>query len=438
MGSQGVIYALAGMKQPVTPPKTGLAARRVAVRILWGVLEEHKQLSDLTGDLDALEPADRARAQRLATETLRHLGRCDALLDPHMKKRPPVAALNVLRLAVLELCHDKAAAHGVVDSAVTLMRKIPKSRPYTGLANAVLRKVAETGPEAWDALPPSELRKWLRRRLVHIFDEDTTQAIEVAHAKGAPTDVTVKENPQDWAEKLGGTVLPTGSVRLPERVQISELPGYGPGAWWVQDAAAALPVKLLGAKPGEKVLDLCAAPGGKTLQLASIGAEVTALDKSNARVERIRENLRRTALNAEIVVADALKADPQAQFDAVLLDAPCTATGTIRRHPDLPFAKTGRDLDPLFQLQADLFDRAVAWLKPGGRMVYCTCSLLPEEGERQVKQAMARHDLEILSDLPEGVPEDWRTEDGGLRTRPDLWPEYGGLDGFYLCLLRKK
>ncbi len=437
MGVVTLIYAGAVMKQAKAPPKPGLAARRAAVRMLWGVLEEHRQLSDLTGELERLDPADRARAQRLATETLRQLGRCDEILDPHLKKRPPVAALNVLRLATLELCHDKAAAHGVVDSTVTLMRKIPKARPYTGLANAVLRKVAETGPDLWQTLPPPELRKWLRRRLVHIFDEDTTRAIEAAHALGAATDITAKDNPAAWAEKLGGTLLPTGSVRLPERVQISELTGFAEGDWWVQDAAAALPAKLLDAQPGEEVLDLCAAPGGKTLQLAQTGANVTALDISTTRMQRVRENLARTNLSAEIVVADAIKADPQPKFDAVLLDAPCSATGTIRRHPDLPFAKTGRDLDALFQLQSDLIDRAVAWLKPGGRMVYCTCSLLPEEGERQIKQALTRRQLQIDATLPDGIPEAWRREDGGIRTHPDLWPEYGGLDGFYHCLLRK-
>lgn len=426
------------MKQPKAPPKPGLAARRAAVRMLWGVLEDNRQLSELLGDLDKLEPADRARAQRLATEALRQLGRCDAILDPHLNKRPPVAALNVLRLATLELCQEKAAPHGVVDSAVTLTRKIPKARPYTGLANAVLRKVAETGPELWSDLPPPDMRKWLRRRLVHVFDEETTCAIEAAHALGAATDITVKQDAAGWAERLGGALLPTGSIRLPDRVQISDLAGYKEGDWWVQDAAAALPAKFLDVKPGEEVLDLCAAPGGKTLQLAAMGGRVTALDVSSARMARVKENLERTKLEAELVVADALKSNPQPKFDAILLDAPCSATGTIRRHPDLPFAKNGRDLDPLFQLQSDLINRAVAWLKPGGRMIYCTCSLLPEEGERQIKQALERHDLEVLEGRLDGVPEAWRHEDVGYRTRPDLWPEYGGLDGFYLCLLRKK
>lgn len=424
------------MKQPETSSKPGLTARRAAVRLLWEVLENQRQLSEGLGELDRLSPPDRARAQRLATETLRHLSRCDAILDPLIKKRPPIAAFNVLRLAVLELCHDGAAPHGVVDSAVTIMRKIPKARPYTGLANAVLRKVSENKPESWDSLPVPELRKWLRRRLVHIYDADTVTRIEAAHVAGAPVDLAFK--PGVEPSTLEGAHLPTGAFRLTGKPQISELDGYADGTFWVQDAAAQLPVRLLDPQPGEAVLDLCAAPGGKTLQLSAAGADVTALDVSKSRLVRVRENLTRTKLDAKIITADALTWAQETQFDAVLLDAPCSATGTIRRHPDLPFAKSGNDLDPLFALQSDLIDRAVEWTRPGGRLVYCTCSLLTEEGERQIKSAMKRHDLEVIAPQIEGLPEDWITPDGAIRTRPDLWPEYGGLDGFYMIALRKR
>lgn len=424
------------MKQAEHTRKPGLAARRAAVRMLWDVLEEQKQLSELIEGLDRLSPSDRARAQRLATETLRHLGRCDILLDQHLKQRPPIAALNILRLAVVELCLDKSAPHGVVDSAVTIMRKVSKARQYTGLANAVLRKVAQNGPGQWDALPAPELRKWLRRRLIHIFDQDTVGRIEAAHAKGAPVDLVLKT--PEAAEALNGVLLPTGAFRLRGKPQISELPGYADGHFWVQDAAAQLPVQLLAPQKTERVLDLCAAPGGKTLQLSNAGANVTALDVSKARLKRVGENLERTKLKAELVAANALSWEPETPFDAVLLDAPCSATGTIRRHPDLPFAKNGRDLDQLFQLQSDLIDRAVSFLKPGGRLVYCTCSLLTEEGERQTKAALERLDLEVIPSQVTGVPSEWYLPDGGIRTRPDLWPEYGGLDGFYMIAFRKR
>lgn len=424
------------MRQAGPPTKPGLEARRAAVGMLWDVLEEQRQLSELTDGLERLSASDRARAQRLATETLRHLGRCDAVLEQFLKKRPPTAVMNILRLATLELCHDRAAAHGVVDAAVTLMRKAPKGNHYAGLANAVLRRVSETAPEAWADLPASSLRKWLRRRLVHIYDEETVLAFEAAHAQGAAVDLSVKS--QEAVADLDGEFLPTGAFRLATKPQITELPGYAEGEIWVQDAAAQLPVRLLAPQTGERILDLCAAPGGKTLQLAAAGADVTALDISEARLARVSENLERTGLTAALVAADARSWAPDATYDAVLLDAPCSATGTIRRHPDLPYAKNGRDLDQLFDLQSELIDRSLGFLKPGGRLIYCTCSLLSEEGERQAKSAIERHDLEPIPQEIPGVPADWATPEGGIRTRPDLWPEYGGLDGFYMIALRKR
>ncbi|MFY0693334.1 MAG: methyltransferase domain-containing protein [Paracoccaceae bacterium] len=426
------------------PAKPGLAARRAALQILRGVLEEKTQLSDLLGPqgaLAGLDPADRARAQRLAATTLRQLERADTLLERYIDRRPPLPALNILRLAAIELCVEGAAPHGVVDSAVSLMRKNRKAGQFTGLANAVLRKVAETGPELWADLPVPALPKWLRRRIVHIYDETIVRAIEAAHLAGAPVDLTLKdgEGAALWAEKLGAEILPTGSLRLAGSAQVTDLPGYADGAWWVQDAAAAVPVRLLDPQPGETILDLCAAPGGKTLQLAAAGATVTALDLSKARMVRLRENLRRTELSATCVTADALSWDSPAPFDAVVLDAPCSATGTIRRHPDLPYVKTGKDLDQLFALQSDLIDRAVALLKPGGRLLYCTCSLLTEEGERQAKLAMARHGLsEIAPDCARlGLDPEVLRDGGGLRLRPDYWAERGGMDGFFMIALRK-
>ncbi len=214
--------------------------------------------------------------------------------------------------------------------------------------------------------------------------------------------------------------------------------GFDEGAWWVQDAAAALPANLLDVKPGEQVLDLCAAPGGKTMQLAAAGADVTALDDSEDRLERLHENLKRTGRSAKVVVADALQWEPSQKFDAILIDAPCSATGTLRRHPDLAYAKDGTELETLLPLQAAMLDRALGWLKPDGRLVYCTCSLLPDEGEMQLEAALTRHPGLIVEDLlPEGIDKSFRASGGGLRTRPDAWSERGGMDGFFMVRLAK-
>ena len=424
-------------------PKAGLPARRAAVQLLGGVLEEKEQLSDLLAGpvLASLHPGDRARAQRLAAETLRNLDRIDTVLAQFVERMPTQPGLNILRLATCELCVDGAAAHGVVDTTVTLMRKQKSSSRMAGMANAVLRKVATQGPEIWPDLPVPQLPKWLRRRIVHIFDEEIVTRIEDAHLAGAPLDLTLKpgEDGAAWAKTLDAELLPTGSIRLQKPSQVTELEGFAEGKWWVQDAAAALPVTLLAPQKGEKILDLCAAPGGKTMQLAAAGAEVTALDLSASRMARVTENLERTRLSAECITADALSWEPDALFDAVLLDAPCSATGTIRRHPDLPFVKSGKDLDKLFELQSDLIDRAVGFLKPGGRLLYCTCSLLTEEGERQVKQAKQRHDLAEIKPVIDalGFEGHWISNGGGLRLRPDYWLDRGGMDGFYMIALRK-
>jgi 16S rRNA (cytosine967-C5)-methyltransferase len=249
-------------------------------------------------------------------------------------------------------------------------------------------------------------------------------------------DLTLK--PGATAAIPGAVVLPTGSLRLTEAGQISALPGFEAGDWWVQDAAAALPAQVLAPRPGERVLDMCAAPGGKTLQLAAMGAQVTALDISDQRLKRLRDNLARTGLSAEVVVGDAL--DHRGTYDAILLDAPCSATGTIRRHPDLPHAKDGSDFAGLIDMQARMLDHAWTLLAPGGRLVFCTCSLLPDEGEVQVDRALATLpgaavDRTALA-LP-GVDPGWITPEGGLRLRPDYWPEIGGMDGFYIACLRK-
>jgi 16S rRNA (cytosine967-C5)-methyltransferase len=416
-------------------PKPGLAARRAALDLVNGVRIGGHALSELAVP-EALPPEERARAARLAAETLRWAGRADRMLGPHLRQRPPEEVLNLLRLGTVELCVDGAAPPGVVDAAVSLAKGQLASRRQAGLVNAVLRRVSEEAAK-WDTLPVPELPKWLRKRLVAVWGKAAVAAMEAAHAAGAPLDLTPRDGKADaLAEAVGGEALPTGSVRLPP-TQVTALPGYAEGRFWVQDAAAALPARVLASTPGASVLDLCAAPGGKTMQLCAMGARVTALDISAPRMVRVTENLARTGLSAETVVADALTWEG-GPFDAVLLDAPCTATGTIRRHPDLPFVKDEAQVDGLVALQAALLDRALAFVRPGGRVVFCTCSLLPEEGEAQVDAALARHpglatEPQALA-LP-GVDPAWIGPQG-LRLRPDFWADRGGLDGFFIACLK--
>jgi len=413
------------------------SARAAAARLLDDVTGEGRLMSEAQGTLDALPPADRARAQRLALEALRGLERADRLIARHTRKVPPLPVRNVLRLAVAELAQG-GEAHGVVSEAVAIVNASPRHKRLSGMVNAVLRKLADEAPRVWSDLRVPRLPEWLRAPLVTAWGKGAVAAMERAHLAGAPLDLTVREDATGWAARLGGEVLPTGSVRLREPGQVSLLPGYDAGAWWVQDASAALAARVLAPQPGERVLDTCAAPGGKTLQLAASGADVTALDISERRMERVAENLARTGLRATCVVGDAMT--HEGQYDAILLDAPCSATGTIRRHPDLPHARDGAGIGELIGMQAAMLDHALTLLRPGGRLVFCTCSLLPDEGECQVEAALARHtglvaDRAALA-LP-GIGPGWITGEGGLRLRPDYWPEHGGMDGFYIACLRR-
>ncbi len=415
-------------------------ARLAAIRILNGVMTEQKQLSEMTktDEFKALAPEDRARTQRLATHTLRHVGRADRALRPHLAKLPAVEVLNILRLGVVEIVGLGAPAHAVVNDLVSICASSGQTRPYKGLINAVLRKAVADVSGKWDKSPVQMMPKWLRNPLREAYGNGTIMAMETAHMRGAPVDLTVTSDPQSWAETLGGTVLPNGSVRLDDMGQISALPGFGDGKWWVQDAAASWPAAWLALRPGEAVLDVCAAPGGKTMQMALAGAEVTSLDISASRMERVAENLARTKLKADLVIANVLEWQDERQFDAVLLDAPCSATGTIRRHPDLPFANDRTGISELIGLQAEMLSAAARRVKPGGRLVFCTCSLIPDEGEVQAESFLEAHkDFVVDTSVPKGMEVEWRTEEGGYRLRPDYWADLGGMDGFYIIRINR-
>ncbi|MCH2067232.1 RsmB/NOP family class I SAM-dependent RNA methyltransferase [Shimia sp.] len=419
--------------------KSGYQARRSAVHLLDQVMDKGRLLSEVIGGgaLQKLAPEDRARAQRLATETLRNLERADRILQKHLKKTPAITVRNVLRMATVELCQG-GAAHGVINDAVEIVAKGKRTAGMKGLTNAVLRKVADKGVDEWEKLRVPRLPKWLRKPLAQAYGNEAMLSIEAAHFAGAPLDLTAKGDAAAVAEAVGGELLPTGSVRLQDAGQVTALEGFKQGAWWVQDAAAAIPARVLNVQPGEKVLDLCAAPGGKTMQVAAAGAKVTAVDDNPARMERLQENMKRVQLKANVVVGDVMA--QEGQYDAILLDAPCSATGTIRRHPDLPFAKDGSEFGDLIGMQEVFLDHALGLLKPGGRLVFCTCSLLPDEGEVQVEEAVERW-VDVTVDreavLVDGVDPAWVTEEGGLRLRPDYWADKGGMDGFYVALLRK-
>ncbi|PWK60050.1 RsmB/NOP family class I SAM-dependent RNA methyltransferase [Roseicyclus mahoneyensis] len=414
----------------------GLEARQAAIRTLDAVLREKRMLAHVPADT-RLVPADQARAGRLVSLVLRHLDPLDACIAPYLDRKPPLPALLLLRLAAAELLVAGEDAHGVVDSAVTMAKRNKGTVRMAGMINAVLRKVAVEGPERFADLPPQALPDWIGGPVRKRWGKDVLHAIEAAHMPLPPIDLTVK--PGVTLDLPHATQLPTGSLRFSAGTQITALPGYEDGTFWVQDAAAALPVRLLGDVAGARVLDMCAAPGGKTMQLAALGAQVTALDLSQSRMDRVAQNLARTGLSADLIVEDAFD-HAGGPYDAILLDAPCSATGTIRRHPDLPHVKDRTEVEPLTRLQMRMFDHALTLLKPGGRLVFCTCSLLPVEGEFQVTAALKRHEgLRVIpaDAVALGGEASWQGPEGGLRLRPDFWADIGGIDGFYMAALTR-
>lgn len=361
--------------------------------------------------------------------TLRHLGPIDAALQGRLKKPPPERIVHVLRIGAAQLFVLKTPPHAAVDATVELA-----SQPFRGLVNAVLRGLLREPPDMADAerlVPP-----WLYARWQAAYGAQPARAIAAKVAEEPPTDLTLK--PGAAPEGLQGEPLPGGSFRTTMGGDVTTWPGFDDGTWWVQDASAAVPARLLHVKPGESALDMCAAPGGKTLQLAATtGASVVALDRSGPRLKRVIENLKRTGLLAETVEADAANWPDKRTFDAVLLDAPCSATGTFRRHPDVLWVASPKDVANLAGVQARLLDSAARRLAPGGRLVYCVCSLEPEEGEAQVTAFLSRTPgiaLDPISAGEGGAPEQSLRPDGTLRILPQH--RDGGTDGFYIARFR--
>ena len=407
--------------------------REAAYALLTAVLERRRTLEDALNALPAMEPRDRAAGHRLAAAVLRRSGTLDAVLEPLMRKAPPDSVRQVLRLGAAGLLLLEMPPHAAVGTAVALARTAGLA-PFAGLVNAVLRKVATGGLAVLETLdsPRLDTPSWLWASWgTH------ARAIAEAHQHEAPLDLTIGPDaspalkPADPAATLACTRLPTGSVRYPAGTHVAAVPGFAEGRLWVQDAAAALPAVLLAPQTGERIADLCAAPGGKTAQLAAAGAVVTAVERDPARLARLAENLARWRLPAELVQADVLTWSPSELFDAVLLDAPCSATGTIRRHPDVPHLKRPRDIAVLCEAQDKLLAAAARLLRPGGRLIYAVCSLQPEEGAPRLPACGLRQDPFRKAELP-GLPEAI-TADGYLHTHPGMWRDWGGMDGFFVA-----
>ncbi|MBN8968663.1 MAG: methyltransferase domain-containing protein [Rhizobiales bacterium] len=437
----------------VPPPEVpGLAARRIAADILDGVLHKRRTLDDqLEGaaahpGLKTLSDRDRALMRRLVATILRRLGMLGHLLSRLLDRGIPTdapRAQSALLIGAAQILWMDVPDHAAVDLSVRLVQADRRAAKYAGLVNAVLRRCAREGQpliaEAADKM--LDLPPWLVARWVAHYGEDNARAMAAAIVHEPPLDLTVKSDPQSWASRLHGEVLTLGTVRTPLQGSVAMLPGFSEGQWWVQDAAAALPARLLGDIAGKDVADLCAAPGGKTAQLALADARVTAIDRSPARIARLKDNFSRLALGATAVVADATEWEG-GPFDAILLDAPCTATGTIRRHPDVAWLKSESDIGALSTLQRRLLQKSVSLLKPGGTLVYCTCSLEPEEGEQAIAalldadSSVKRRPIEAseVAGLSELI-----TSNGDLRTLPCFLPhadpKLGGLDGFYAARL---
>ena len=436
----------------------GLAARRIAADILDGVLHKQRTLDDqLDGagahpGLKTLPDRDRALMRRLVATILRRLGTLGHVLSRLLDRGIPTdapRAQSALLIGAAQILWMDVPDHAAVDLSVRLVQSDRRAAKYAGLVNAVLRRCAREGPSLIDEVKSQTLDvpPWLLARWIAHYGETTARAIAVALSHEPSLDITVKSDAAQWATRLHGETLPTGSVRTLLQGSVKMLPGFTDGQWWVQDAAAALPARLFGDVAGKRIADLCAAPGGKTAQLIHAGADVTAVDRSPGRMARLSENLTRLGLQATTVVTDAAEwqgGNPGEGFDGILVDAPCASTGTIRRHPDVAWLRQEADIGALMALQKRLLQRATALLKPGGTLVYCTCSLEPEEGEQAISALLAAEPAMRRAPIDAGEVaglSEILNPDGDLRTLPCHLPHddprLSGLDGFYAARLVK-
>ncbi len=441
--------------RPKGPEPAGLDARRLAVRLIEAVLLKGHTLEDALAreekdhSAPVLESRDRAFAHLIAATVLRRHGSLTAVIGSFLTRPLPKEVhrpRSILLVAAAQILLLDTPRHAAINLAVEHCQRDPDAARFDKLANAVLRRVATDGPAILAKLdwPKADVPGWAWTRWVQAYGAELASMIAAGSLREAPLDISVKADAADWAQRLGGHLLPTGSIRVGTHGRVEQLVGYADGDWWVQDAAAALPARCLGDVRGKRVLDLCAAPGGKTAELAAAGAHVTAIDIVVDRLARLNENMARLKLagSVETLAADCLRWTPAEPFDAVLLDAPCTSTGTIRRHPDLLHLKRPEDVAKLAKLQADMLSKAAHMVKPGGLIVYCTCSLEPEEGADVVEAFLAA--TPSFARRPISATEiqadpNWITPAGDLRTFPMHLslepPAISGMDGFYAARL---
>jgi 16S rRNA (cytosine967-C5)-methyltransferase len=440
-----------GLKPRHKPPATAPAAtaRSIALELLQAVFDRRRPLDDAIEAHDAfrkLEPRDRAFARLLAVTTLRRVGQIDGIIDRCLNQPLTSRASTVrqvLRLGTCQLLYLETRAHAAVDATVGMLDGRVGEAGFKGLVNAVLRRIDRERAALLAAVsePSLNVPAWLWQSWLAAYGQDIASCIAATHLVEPPLDISVKGDRAAWADRLGATLLPIGSLRRPNAGPIEELPDFAEGDWWVQDAAAALPAKLLGDVAGKHVIDLCAAPGGKTAQLAAAGAIVSAVDRSSQRLKRLAANLTRLKLTAEIIEADATAWQPSAPADAILIDAPCSSTGTIRRNPDIAWLKRPEDVAKQVALQDRLLRAAIAMVKPGGLIVYCTCSLQPAEGIERIEgllQSGAPVERVPIAAAEVGGQSELITGAGDLRTMPFHLQELGGMDGFFGARLRRR
>lgn len=443
-------------RRVVANDRPGLAARAAAARLLGAVTERRASLDGLLDPVGgnpvftALSPADRLLARAILLSVLRNLPLIDAAISSFLEKPLPDGAVSlrqILRVAATQILFLDSPDHSAVDLAVAQADGDPRNRRFKNLVNAVLRNLVRNKNDVLETLQgqTAHFPDWFEQRIRAAYPDDA-RAILTILARPASVDLTVKSEPGRWAERLGGMVLPNGTVRLASLVgPVTGLAGFEEGEWWVQDAAASLPARLFGAVSGLRIADLCAAPGGKTAQLVQAGASVTAVEQSKSRMERLRGNLQRLRLEATLVHSRAEEFAPDALFDGVLVDAPCSSTGTVRRHPDIPYTKDSEDIARLAAVQARLLDHASALVRPGGILVFSNCSLEPEEGEAVAAGFIGTHpDFSVEPVIAGEIPglDEALGADGGLRTLPSMLslagqPELSGLDGFYAIRFRR-
>lgn len=428
--------------------KTKQTSRKVALDLLKKILQQHKSLAEELEKHEgfaSLEKRDRAFAHLLVMTCLRRLGQIDAVMNSCLERKCRLkdSVKDLLRIGIAQILFLKTPPYAAVNSCVELAGKNKNTIHHKNFINAVLRKIAGKADSENYEKNAGRINTpdWLWSKWQKTYGTETALKITEAHLSEPPLDITVKEDTEKWAKKLNAKILPTGTLRLYDSFAVEKIPGFTEGKWWVQDAASALPIKLFGELRGKKVLDLCAAPGGKTLQLAAAGAQVTAVDVSSKRLEKLKENLIRCSLDAKIICKDILAFHPAEKYRFILLDAPCSSTGTIRRHPDIARTKTPKDVIRMAKIQKLLLDYTVEnLLADGGVLIYSVCSLEAEEGEKQIEALLKiNSSLKRIPITPKeiGGCSEFITSEGDLRCLPSHWPKLGGLDGFYACRLEK-